>query len=490
MKTEHFVITLAVLALVSDIKSDNVNKESKAELVKKHLKRLRKEEGAIKLVGGREEYEGNIEILHNGQWGAICDDEWDAAEADVVCRQLGYSEGVGKATHNSHFGHARREFWMDNLYCDGSEDEITSCRFDGWGSHDCGAHEAAGVICYEENQLNATEENSTKIKENVMVPMPKFMRVRIAGGRIKTEGRVEIKTRNGTWEVICGDGWSLLEANVVCRSLSLGYASDAMQTNYFGGNLTEKSLFGVTCQGTEKSLRQCQHDIGNTGYCPGNEVASVYCVKEISDLVVDFAELSRSAHLQDTQMFYLQCAMEENCLASHAYKIQKESSHWHLETRRLLRFTATILNSGTADFRPYLPKHMWEWHMCHMHYHSMEVFATFDIYDKNGVRVAEGHKASFCLEDNQCMPGVKKRFACANYGDQGISVNCSDIYKYNVDCQWVDISDIEPGVYTLKVAVNPEFKIGEMSFENNAAVCTFYYTAAFGTVTNCSLQRP
>lgn len=30
----------------------------KANLVKKHLKRLKKLEGAIKLVGGREEYEG------------------------------------------------------------------------------------------------------------------------------------------------------------------------------------------------------------------------------------------------------------------------------------------------------------------------------------------------------------------------------------------------------------------------------------------------
>ncbi|KAF5291677.1 hypothetical protein FQA39_LY14314 [Lamprigera yunnana] len=490
MKTKLLVIFSVTFIVYVNVESNDEKKGAKLELIKKHLKRLKKEEGAIKLIGGREEYEGNIEVLHNGQWGAICDDEWDSAEADVVCRQLGYAESVGKATHNSHFGPARRQFWMDNVYCDGSEDDITSCRFDGWGSHDCEAHEAAGVICYEEVRVNDTEMIEKRIKENVMGTMPKFMRIRLANGRIKNEGRVEVKIRNGTWGVICGDGWSLLEANVVCRSLSLGYASDAMQTNYFGGNLTKDSFFGVSCQGTEKSLRQCQYDIGNTGYCPGNEVAAVYCVKEMSDLVVDYVELSQSAHLQDTQMFFVQCAMEENCLASQAYKIQKESSQWHLETRRLLRFTAKILNTGTADFKPYLPKHLWEWHMCHMHYHSMEVFATFDIYDKNGVRVAEGHKASFCLEDNQCMPGVKKRYACANYGDQGISVNCSDIYKYNVDCQWVDITDIEPGIYTLKVAVNPEFKIPEISFENNAAICTFYYTAMYGTVTNCSLHKP
>lgn len=120
----------------------------------------------------------------------------------------------------------------------------------------------------------------------------------------------------------------------------------------------------------------------------------------------------------------------------------------------------------------------------------MEVFATFDIYDKKGNRVAEGHKASFCLEDNQCIPGVEPRYVCANYGDQGISVNCSDIYKFTVDCQWVDISDIDPGIYTLKVAVNPEYKVAEMSYENNAAYCQFYYTQMYGAVTNCTIGRP
>lgn len=81
----------------------------------------------------------------------------------------------------------------------------------------------------------------------------------------------------------------------------------------------------------------------------------------------------------------------------------------------------------------------------------MEVFATFDIMDTNNVRVAEGHKASFCLEDNECLPGVQPGYVCANFGDQGISVNCSDIYRYNVDCQWIDITDLTPGLYTFKV---------------------------------------
>lgn len=81
----------------------------------------------------------------------------------------------------------------------------------------------------------------------------------------------------------------------------------------------------------------------------------------------------------------------------------------------------------------------------------MEVFAHYDIIDLKGNKVAEGHKASFCLEDNNCLPDIAPVFKCANFGDQGISPGCTDTYAYNVDCQWVDISDLLPGSYTFKV---------------------------------------
>ena len=57
---------------------------------------------------------------------------------------------------------------------------------------------------------------------------------------------------------------------------------------------------------------------------------------------------------------------------------------------------------------------------------------------------------------------MEPKYDCENYGDQGITAGCKDIYYYNIDCQWIDVTELPLGTYTFKMAINPEYKVSQL----------------------------
>ncbi|XP_076019673.1 protein-lysine 6-oxidase [Genypterus blacodes] len=204
----------------------------------------------------------------------------------------------------------------------------------------------------------------------------------------------------------------------------------------------------------------------------------------LPDLVPDPYYIQASAYAQRVPMYNLRCAAEENCLSSSAYR----SSIRDYDTRMLLRFPQRVKNQGTADFLPSRPRYSWEWHSCHQHFHSMDEFSHYDLLDAQSQRsVAEGHKASFCLEDTSCDYGYYRRFACTAH-TQGLSPGCYDTYNADIDCQWIDITDVKPGNYILKISVNPSYQVEESDYTNNIVRCNVRYTGNYAYLSGCHMS--
>ncbi|NWI74161.1 DMBT1 protein, partial [Dryoscopus gambensis] len=166
--------------------------------------------------------EGRVEISHSGGRGTVCDDDWGLNDAQVVCRQLGCGSAVA-ATSGASFGQGSGSIYLDDVNCAGWESSLFQCSHRGWGVHDCGHSEDAGVVCSGTIDLTSSMSLPACLPDCfVLNPLsPKAPYLHLVNGRHRCEGRVEIyyRGRSGT---VCDDFWDLADAQVVCRQLGCG----------------------------------------------------------------------------------------------------------------------------------------------------------------------------------------------------------------------------------------------------------------------------
>ena len=101
----------------------------------------------IRLAGRHSHSYGRVEVYHDGEWGTVCDDGWDNADATVVCRQLGFYSSV-RAYGSAYYGQGTGPILLSRLSCFGNESNLTNCNQLRVATKNCTHRDDASVDCY------------------------------------------------------------------------------------------------------------------------------------------------------------------------------------------------------------------------------------------------------------------------------------------------------------------------------------------------------
>jgi hypothetical protein len=179
------------------------------------------------------------------------------------------------------------------------------------------------------------------------------------------------------------------------------------------------------------------------------------------DLMIDQQAIVNSLQMYDQTA--TNCHVVEGCMTGYG-------------ERTVLAFDTHIKNIGATDYyigNPANNPDQFTFGNCHGHAHY-EGYAEYVLYKPDGTMLPIGQKNGFCVMDLECSGGGSGQYGC---GNMGITAGCGDIYGAGLDCQWIDVTDVDTGQYVLAVKVNWDQSpdaLGryEVGYENNwAQVC-------------------
>jgi len=254
---------------------------------------IRLQEGASPLVG-------RVEVLHNNEWGTVCDDDFNNAACRVVCRQLGYSGGrclVGEPTAENgciskehHFTSTSlpQHIWLDDVTCTGEEQSLAECQHKGWNQSNCEHKEDAGCKCETANSITSTQ--TVLVSPGPVGPsgndsgMCGKWHIQLLATDTNEDrgvGLVAVLTDDDRWGLVCDDWWDDNAARIICTCL--GYTRWKALYNIHHASTLPVLYDKLQCSVNASSLDQCNITMTSPGQrvksCnAANEAAAVSCI--------------------------------------------------------------------------------------------------------------------------------------------------------------------------------------------------------------------
>uniref|UniRef100_A0A803T223 Soluble scavenger receptor cysteine-rich domain-containing protein SSC5D n=1 Tax=Anolis carolinensis TaxID=28377 RepID=A0A803T223_ANOCA len=203
-----------------------------------------------RLVNGPNRCSGRVELLHNQEWGTVCDASWDIYDAQVVCRELGCGNAL-KAFRGAHHGQGFGPIWIEGVNCTGKEASLSECNRSPWGEHHCS---------HSQDASNCTSH----------------CWIRLVNGSSRCSGTVEV-LRNQHWKAICDKNWGSYEDHVVCREMDCKGITWYPIDGFRSGHRISSILF---CRWTANDLSECGLTDFDEESCSHGRAAAVMCSVE------------------------------------------------------------------------------------------------------------------------------------------------------------------------------------------------------------------